>query len=96
MYHTLKKKYCAYSNTKLTIRRDVVRKISKVTREKRLDIIQNKVFLSQAKLSLVVRAIPVLEIVKNMVATQILLAAIVILVAMGTIRDNRDNLYIFS
>ena len=33
------KKYCAYSNTKLTIRRDVVRKISKVTREKRLGIL---------------------------------------------------------
>ena len=31
----LKKKYCAYSNNKLTIRSDVVRKISKVTREKR-------------------------------------------------------------
>ena len=52
--------------------------------------------LSQAKLSLVVRAIPVFEIVKSMVATQILLAAIVIFVAMDTIRDNKDNLYIFS
>ena len=48
------------------------------------------------KLSLVVRAIPVLEIVKSMVSTQILLAAIVIFIAMATIRDNKDNLYIFS
>ena len=40
--NTLKEKYCVYSNTKLTIRRDVVRKISKVTREKPLGIILPK------------------------------------------------------
>ena len=57
---------------------------------------QNKVFLTQAKLSLFVSAIPVLEMVKSMVATQILLAALVIFVAMDTIRDNTYNLYIFS
>ena len=59
---------------------------------------QNKVLLSQAKLtiSIVVRAIPVLEIVKSMVSIEILLAAIVILVAMNTMRDNKDNLYLFS
>ena len=51
--HTLKKKYCAYNNTKLTIRRDVVRKISKVTREKRLGILpkQSIVLTGQTQFS---------------------------------------------